>query len=87
MHTSSEQGIREELGRRPDPLCPCATAAARIDEDAVKIGLGISACLLGAEVRFDNQLRHHLQRQGVEYLLRGSYLQPHPRELGLRNRV
>jgi uncharacterized protein YbgA (DUF1722 family) len=32
-------------------------------------------------------MRHHLQRQGVGYLLGQSYLQPHPRELGLRNRV
>jgi uncharacterized protein YbgA (DUF1722 family)/uncharacterized protein YbbK (DUF523 family) len=32
-------------------------------------------------------MRHHLQRQGVDYLLGQRYLQPHPRELGLRNRV
>jgi uncharacterized protein YbgA (DUF1722 family)/uncharacterized protein YbbK (DUF523 family) len=32
-------------------------------------------------------MRHHLQRHGVGYLLGQSYLQPHPRELGLRNRV
>ena len=32
-------------------------------------------------------LRHHVRRQGVEYLERQTYLEPHPAELMLRNHV
>ena len=32
-------------------------------------------------------LRHHVRRHGVEYLTGQTYLEPHPRELRLRNRV
>jgi uncharacterized protein YbgA (DUF1722 family) len=32
-------------------------------------------------------LRHHVRRGGVEYLLGQVYLEPHPRELMLRNHV
>jgi uncharacterized protein YbgA (DUF1722 family)/uncharacterized protein YbbK (DUF523 family) len=32
-------------------------------------------------------LRHHVRRNGVEYLAGQSYLDPHPRELALRNHV
>ncbi len=32
-------------------------------------------------------LRHHVRRQAVEYLLGQSYLEPHPKELMLRNHV
>ena len=32
-------------------------------------------------------LSHHVRRHGVFYLLGQTYLEPHPRELMLRNRV
>ena len=32
-------------------------------------------------------LRHHVRRQGVEYLAGQTYLDPDPKELMLRNRV
>ena len=32
-------------------------------------------------------MRHHVRRQGVTYLLGQTYLEPHPRELSLRNHV
>ena len=32
-------------------------------------------------------MRHHVRRQNVEYLLGQTYLEPHPRELSLRNHV
>ncbi|MFN7915620.1 MAG: DUF523 and DUF1722 domain-containing protein [Vicinamibacterales bacterium] len=32
-------------------------------------------------------MRHHVRRQQVEYLLGQTYLEPHPRELSLRNHV
>lgn len=32
-------------------------------------------------------MRHHVRRQGIEYLLGQTYLEPHPRELSLRNHV
>lgn len=32
-------------------------------------------------------IRHHVRRHGIEYLLRQVYLDPHPRELSLRNHV
>ena len=32
-------------------------------------------------------LRHHVRRQGVDYLLGQVYLEPHPRELMIRNHV
>ena len=32
-------------------------------------------------------MRHHVRRQHVEYLLGQTYLDPHPRELSLRNHV
>jgi uncharacterized protein YbgA (DUF1722 family) len=32
-------------------------------------------------------LRHHVRHHGVEYMLGQLYLEPHPKELMLRNRV
>jgi uncharacterized protein YbgA (DUF1722 family) len=32
-------------------------------------------------------IRHHIRRLGIEYLQEQVYLQPHPRELALRNHV
>jgi uncharacterized protein YbgA (DUF1722 family) len=32
-------------------------------------------------------LRHHLRKHGVPYLAGQSYLEPHPKELMLRNRA
>jgi uncharacterized protein YbgA (DUF1722 family) len=32
-------------------------------------------------------IRHHARRQGVEYLLGQVWLEPHPKELMLRNHV
>ena len=32
-------------------------------------------------------LRHHVTKHGIEYLSGQLYLEPHPRELMLRNRV
>jgi uncharacterized protein YbgA (DUF1722 family)/uncharacterized protein YbbK (DUF523 family) len=32
-------------------------------------------------------MRHHVRRQKVAYLLAQTYLEPHPRELGLRNHI
>lgn len=32
-------------------------------------------------------MRHHVRRQGMDYLLGQTYLEPHPRELSLRNHV
>jgi uncharacterized protein YbgA (DUF1722 family) len=32
-------------------------------------------------------LRHHVRAHGVEYLAGQTYLEPHPRELMLRNHV
>jgi uncharacterized protein YbgA (DUF1722 family) len=32
-------------------------------------------------------MRHHVRRRKVAYLLEQTYLEPHPRELSLRNHV
>jgi uncharacterized protein YbgA (DUF1722 family) len=32
-------------------------------------------------------LRHHVRHHGVDYMLGQLYLEPHPKELMLRNRV
>jgi uncharacterized protein YbgA (DUF1722 family) len=32
-------------------------------------------------------MRHYVRRQKIEYLLGQTYLEPHPRELSLRNHV
>jgi uncharacterized protein YbgA (DUF1722 family) len=32
-------------------------------------------------------LRHHVLKHGIEYMIGQLYLEPHPRELMLRNRV
>jgi hypothetical protein len=51
--------------------------------------IGVSACLLGQKVRFDggHKRDHHVRRLGVDYLKGQTYLEPHPRELMLRNHV
>ena len=63
-----------------------------------RLRLGISACLLGENVRFDGGhtvplvvpltlFNHHIRRLGVSYLAGQIYLNPHPAELMLRSRV
>jgi hypothetical protein len=67
------------------------------------IRLGVSSCLLGKEVRFDGvrmleiesgrdhtrtmERYSHVRRHAIGYLNGQVFLEPHPRELMLRNHV
>ncbi len=58
--------------------------ADRAELQGVIAGYGRDALPLIVPVTL---LRHHVRRLGVDYLARQTYLDPHPRALGLRNHV
>jgi hypothetical protein len=56
--------------------------AWKLWHDDKPIRIGISSCLLGQKVRYDGGHKHD-----VSYMQGQFYLEPHPKELMLRNRV
>ena len=47
----------------------------------------LAELLTVARLRFPALIAHHARRHGVAYLLDQVYVQPHPKELMLRNHV